>query len=239
MPARERPAATLVWMRDRDRGVRPALSEEKIVRAAVDLADAEGIDALSMRRIATELGSGTTSLYRHITGKDELIELMVDAVYGERPMPPGPGDDWRAGLAAVARSFRASLLRHPWLAQQASRRPALGPNVIARFDHALAVVDRFTHDATRANMIVSAVNTYVLGSVAAELADREAQRSTGMTEDEWRDSVGTYVGHVVDSGRYPHFNRRILNAEDPDADARFEFGLDCLLSGIASGAGAL
>jgi AcrR family transcriptional regulator len=234
MPARERPPAALVWMRDRDRGVRPVLNEQKIVRVAVDLADAEGIDALSMRRIATELGSGTTSLYRHIAGKDELIELMVDAVYGEPPTPPGPCDDWRAGLAAVARSFRASLLRHPWLAQQASRRAALGPNVIARLDHALAVVDRFTHDATRANMIVSAVNTYVLGSAAAELADREAQRCTGMTEDEWRASVGTYVRHVVESGRYPHFNRRILDAEDPDADTRFEFGLDCLLSGIAS-----
>lgn len=234
MPARDRPVATLVWMRDRDRGARQAMSEERIVRAAVALADTEGIDALSMRRIATELGSGTTSLYRHITGKDELIELMVDAVYGDRPLPPDPGDDWRAGLAAMAHDFRASLLRHPWLAQQASRRPALGPNVIARLDHALAVVDRFTHDATRANMIVNAVNTYVLGSVAAELADREVQRSTGMTEDEWRTSVGTYIRRVVESGRYPHFNRRILDAEDPDADARFAFGLDCLLSGIAS-----
>jgi len=154
-------------------------------------------------------------------------------------LPPPPGDDWRAGLAEVARDFRASLLRHPWLAQQASRRVALGPNVIGRLDHALAVVDRFTHDATRAHMIVSAVNTYVLGSVAAELADREAQRSTGMTEDEWRASVGTYVRQVVESGRYPHFNRRIFDADDPDADARFEFGLDCLLTGIASGAGAL
>ena len=86
-------------------------------------------------------------------------------------------------------------------------------------------------------MIVSAVNTYVLGSVAAELADREAQRATGMTEDEWRTSVGTYVRQVVESGRYPHFNRRILDADDPDAEARFEFGLDCLLRGIASGVG--
>jgi AcrR family transcriptional regulator len=239
MSARGRPPAALVWMRDRDRGARPVLSEQKIVRAAVDLADAEGIDALSMRRIATELGSGTTSIYRHITGKDELIELMIDSVYGEAPSPPPPGDDWRAGLTEVARGFRVSLLRHPWLAQQASRRVALGPNVIGRLDHALAVVDRFTHDATRAHMIVSAVNTYVLGSVAAELADREAQRATGMTEDEWRTSVGTYVRHVVESGRYPHFNRRIVDADDPDADARFEFGLDCLLTGIASGAGAL
>jgi hypothetical protein len=78
-----------------------------------------------------------------------------------------------------------------------------------------------------------AVDTYVLGSVAMELAELEAQRSTGMTEEEWRASVEIYVRQVVDSGRYPRFNRRVLEADDPDADARFEFGLDCLLTGIA------
>lgn len=224
-------------MRDRERGSRPVLSEEKIVRTAIRLADAEGIDALSMRRIATEVGTGTTSLYRYVTGKDELIELMVDAVYEGKSPPQQPDGDWRAELAAVARDFRAALLRHPWLAQQASRRPALGPNAIARSDHALGVVGRATDDATEAGMVVSAVITYVLGSVAAELAEVEASRSTAMTEDEWRQSVGGYVRQVVDSGRFPHFNRRILEAEDPGAEARFEFGLDCLLSGIAAALG--
>ena len=236
MPSRSQPA-TLVWMRDRERGGRPVLSEEKIVRAAIQLADAEGIDALSMRRVAAEIGSGTTSLYRHITNKDELLELMIDMVYGEKPLPEQPGDDWRAELATLARGFRTALLRHPWLAQQASRRPALGPNVIKKTDHALGVVGKVTDDATQAGMVVSAVNTYVLGSVATELAELEAQRSTGMTEDEWRDSVGTYVRHVVDSGRYPHFNRRILEADDPDAESRFEFGLACLLTGLATALG--
>jgi AcrR family transcriptional regulator len=236
MESRSQPA-TLVWMRDRERGGRPVLSEEKIVRAAIRLADAEGIDALSMRRVAAEIGSGTTSLYRHITNKDELIELMVDAVYGEAPLPEQSGDAWREELANVARRFRGALLRHPWLAQQASRRPALGPNVIARLDYALGVVGKVTDDATQAGMVVSAVNTYVLGSVAMELAELEAQRCTGLTEGEWRASVGTYVKQVVDSGRYPHFNRRILEADDPDAESRFEFGLACLLAGLATALG--
>ena len=224
-------------MRERERGTRPMLSEERIVRCAIELADAEGIDALSMRRIAARLGTGTTSLYRHITSKAELVELMVDAVYGERRPPQQPGDDWRAQLAATARGFRAALLRHPWLAQQASRRPALGPNVIKGSDRALGIVAKATDDATLAGMVVNAVNTYVLGSVAAELAELEAQRSTGMTEDQWRESVGAYVRQVVDSGRYPHFNRRILEAEDPDAQACFEFGLKCLLDGITTAVG--
>ena len=209
------------------------------MRAAIRLADTEGIDALSMRRIATEMGTGTTSLYRHITGKGELVELMVDAVHGDHPLPRAaePADHWRTQLASIARGFRASLLRHPWLAQQASRRPALGPNAIARADHALAVAGRATNDATRAAMVVDVVNTYVLGAVGAELAESQAQRTTGMTEDEWRVSVGAYVRQVVDSGRYPHFSRRVQEAGHPDAEARFEFGLGCLLDGLAGALG--
>ncbi|AEW98610.1 TetR family transcriptional regulator (plasmid) [Streptantibioticus cattleyicolor NRRL 8057 = DSM 46488] len=223
-----------MWMRERERAVRPQLSEEKIVRCAIEMADADGIDALSMRRIATRLGTGTTSLYRHITGKEELIELMVDAVHGEHPAPAATGDDWRAQLADAARGFRAALLRHPWLAQQAARRPALGPNVVARTDRVLGIAALATDDPTLAGMVVELVNTYVLGHTGAELAELEAQRATGMTENEWRESVGVYVRQVVESGRYPHFNRRVLEADDPDADARFEFGLHCLLTGIAA-----
>ncbi|MDA3629937.1 TetR/AcrR family transcriptional regulator [Saccharopolyspora oryzae] len=231
MSARSQSPA-LVWMRDRQRGSRPALTEEKIVRTAIDLADAEGIEALSMRRIAAEMGSGTTSLYRHVTNKDELIELMVDAVHGEGE-PPVESGDWLEDLAAIARSSRASLLRHPWLVQQATRRPTLGPNVLKRADHQLGVVGRATDDASQAAMVVSAISTFVLGSAAAELADLEAQRSTGMTEADWQHAVGEYVRQVVESGQYPHFNRRILEADDRDHEARFEFGLACLLAGIA------
>ncbi|MER7014351.1 TetR/AcrR family transcriptional regulator [Saccharopolyspora sp. NPDC000359] len=230
MTARPQPAA-LVWMRDRQRGARPALTEEKIVRAAIALADAEGLDALSMRRIAAELGSGTTSLYRHITGKDELIELMANAVFAELE-PPAGTDDWLADLAAHGRALRAALLRHPWLAQQGMRRQALGPDVIRQSDHMLGVVHRATDDASQAAMVVESLTTFVLGSVAAQLSDLEVQRKTGMTEVEWQRAVGEYVQQVIDTGQFPHFNRRILEADDRDPEARFEFGLACLLTGI-------
>ncbi|NIH79850.1 TetR/AcrR family transcriptional regulator [Amycolatopsis viridis] len=230
MPSAKNPP-TMVWMRDRTTRTRPVVTEEKIVRTAIAIADAEGLEALSMRRLAAEMGSGTTSLYRHVASKDELFELMVDTIVGEEPLPP-PSDDWRAELAQLARRQRAVLLRHPWLAQQATRYPALGPNVIARADHQLGLVSRVTGDPTLAAMVVNTLNTHVLGAVSAELAELEVQRRTGMTEDEWRDWVGGYVRQVVESGRYPHFARRVLEAGDPDPATRFEFGLECLLTGI-------
>lgn len=219
-------------MRERERPSRPVVTVAKIVRTAIQIADAEGIDALSMRRIATEMGSGTTSLYRHVTNKDELIDLMVEAVHGEHPLPEPGQRHWRAELADWARQSRATMLRHPWLVQQASRRTALGPNVIAKFDHLLGVLGRVTEDATLATMASEALNAHVLGEVTVELADLEAQRRTGMTETEWQESMGAYVTQVVESGRYPHFNRRILESDNPDADRRFEFSLECLLAGI-------
>ncbi|MEU0514219.1 TetR/AcrR family transcriptional regulator [Amycolatopsis sp. NPDC006125] len=230
MPPAKKPP-TMVWMRDRTTKTRPVVTEEKIVRTAIAIADAEGLDALSMRRLAAEMGTGTTSLYRHVAGKDELFELMVDTIIGEEPLPE-PGDDWRAELAQLARRQRAVMLLHPWLAQQAARHPTLGPNVIARADHHLGIVSRMTDDPTLATMVVDTINTHVLGAVSAELAELEVQRRTGMTEDEWRNWVGAYVRQVVESGRYPHFNRRVLEADDVDPATRFEFGLECLLTGI-------
>lgn len=230
MPSAKNPP-TMVWMRDRTARTRPVVTEEKIVRTAIAIADAEGLDALSMRRIAAEMGSGTTSLYRHVASKDELFELMVDTIIGEEPLPAA-GGDWRAELAAIARRQRATLLLHPWFAHQLARRPALGPNVIARADHQLGIVSRVTGDPTLAAMVVDTINTHVLGAVSAELAELEVRRRTGMTEDEWRGWVGAYVLKVVESGRHPHFNRRVLEAGDPDPATRFEFGLECLLTGI-------
>ncbi|OXM63645.1 MULTISPECIES: TetR/AcrR family transcriptional regulator [Amycolatopsis] len=230
MPRAKNPP-TMVWMRDRTAKTRPVVTEEKIVRTAIAIADAEGLDALSMRRLAAEMDSGTTSLYRHVASKDELFELMVDTIIGEQPLPE-PTDDWRAELAQLARRQRALLLLHPWLAQQITRHPALGPHVIAHADHQLGIVSRVTGDPTLATMVVDTINTHVLGAVSAELAELEAQRRTGMTENEWRDWVGAYVRQVIESGRYPHFTRRVLEADDTDPATRFEFGLECVLTGI-------
>src|SRR5579875_873513 len=98
--------------RGRDRG--RALSREQIVRAAIDVADAEGADAISMRRIARELNAGTMSLYWHVSSKEELLDLMLDAIDGEMEVPE-PSGDWRADLRAIARGIRTGLLRHRWV----------------------------------------------------------------------------------------------------------------------------
>ncbi|MDH6145551.1 MULTISPECIES: TetR/AcrR family transcriptional regulator [Kitasatospora] len=231
----ERTAPEVVWTRARRAPRRQPMTLERIVDAAIGIADTEGLEALSMRRVAAQLDSGTTSLYRNVTSRDELLDLMIDAVQGEEmPLPFG---DWRACLRTVARHQRTILLRHPWLGGVMSTRPAFGPNTLRRTDIALGAAGILTPDITLASDIVVVLTQHVFGAVSRELADREAQRRTGLTETQWRASIGPYIREVVASGEYPHFARRVIEATDHTFDELFEFGLDCLLDGIAGKVG--
>ncbi|NUT40546.1 MAG: TetR/AcrR family transcriptional regulator [Thermoactinospora sp.] len=223
---------SLVWSREPYAPKRQALSVTAIVRAALAVADADGLEAVSMRRVANEVKSGTTSLYRYVESRDELLDLMADAVWGEGAPGPLTGD-WRADLAEVARAQRASVLRHPWLAALMSSRPALGPNSLRRLEHALSAASALTPDITRAAAVIGVIGDYVLGAVAKELAEQEARRRTGLSEAEWRAAVAPYIREVVASGDYPQFNRRVVEADDLSFGDQFEFGLDCLLRGFA------
>ena len=224
---------TLVWTRLAEQRRRQSLSVEQIVATAIAIADAEGTPALTMRRVAAEAGTGTTSLYRYVTNKDELLELMVDAVQGEGEWPAEPSGDWRADLTLVADGLRASMLRHPWLATELRSRPSLGPNALRRSNFALAAAGGATADITLASALLGAVANYVHGAALAELSEREDVRSTGMTQDEWRKAVSPYVQAVViGSGDYPLVARRIFDAEDLSHDEQFAFGLGCVLAGI-------
>ncbi|WNV83532.1 TetR/AcrR family transcriptional regulator [Umezawaea sp. Da 62-37] len=229
----------VVWTRrgQENHRQRPSLSIDRIVGVALRIADQEGVGALSMRRIATELGSGTTSLYRHVAGKDDLIDLMVDAVYGEVELPTSPSGQWRIDLRFVAHTSRTMMRKHPWLAAEAASRPAIGPNALRHLDFALTAAGGASADITRASGLLGVVGNYVLGAVVNELAEQESRRRTGLTEEEWRAAVSPYIEEVVASGHYPEVNRRIRDAEDLDHDEQFEFGLDCLLDGIAARAG--
>jgi AcrR family transcriptional regulator len=120
----EEPA--LVWAKERRSPRRQAPSVEQIVRTAITIADTEGLPALSMRRVAADLGSGTASLYRYVASRDDLLDLMIDEVKGAEDTELT--GDWRADLASVARPVRATLLRHPWLSGEIPGRPALGTN---------------------------------------------------------------------------------------------------------------
>jgi AcrR family transcriptional regulator len=204
-----------------------------VVEAAVALADAEGLEAVSMRRIASELGVGTMSLYRYVETKDDLLDLMIDQVMGEGERPPrSPG--WRAELRGIGVRYRALVLRHPWVLGVSASRPPLGPNVLANTERLLAAMDGQGIGIDAMARLGWTVMAYVRGYVMSEIAEAETIRRTGVTEDQYRSAVGPYLMGVVAEGRHPLLRRFILDAEDhPDPDHVFETGLDRVLDGIA------
>ncbi len=233
-PTQQAAAGSVIWARvDRGaRGPQPSLNRRRIARAAIEIADAEGIDAVSMRKVAARLESGTMSLYRYLDRKDDLIDLMVDEVLGEG-MRWALSGDWRADLAEVARDIRRVTLRHPWLAGYAMGRPAFGPNLLRAIEHILAAVDGLGLDIDTMFDMWLTVSAFVNGYVLTELAEQEAQRRSGLTQEQFRARIAPYVRQIVESRQYPLFTRIILEAEDfPDPDAVFERRLGYVLDGL-------
>lgn len=227
------PVPSTVWTRPRPEPRRRAPGVDQYVAAALAVADAEGIAAVSMRRVASDLGSGTATLYRYITNRDELVDLMVDAVQGEDQLPE-PTQDWRTDLAAVAHATRATLLRHPWLTGELTGRPSFGPNWLRRSEATMRAAVALTPDITLATQALGTLHAYVLGSVATQQAGLRAEQRTGLTEEQWQRSVGPYISEVLAAGEHPMIARRVHEAEEVDPDVEFTFGLDCVLDGLAA-----
>lgn len=220
---------SLIWDREPYRPKMQALSVERIVDASVAIADAEGLDALSMRRVAAALSTGTTSLYRYVDSRDDLLDLMADAVQDHHVPLTG---DWRADLEAYAHHERELWLRHSWLAPLLATRPSLGPNWLRGLEHALTAAAPLTPDIADAASAVGLIRDYVRGAVMRELAEKETQRRTGQTEDEWRATVAPYMRKVIESGAYPRV-ARMTKAADLSPAEQFSYGLRRILSGIA------
>src|SRR5580658_11065550 len=137
------------------KGPRPALSLSRIVAAAVRVADTEGLDAVSMGRVAAELGTAPMSLYRHVSSKEELLTLMVDAAWDEAPGTPVAGEGWRAGLARWAWALRAGARRHPWVVRIPLNSLPIMPNEVGWFELALACMrDTELTEARKASVIM-------------------------------------------------------------------------------------
>lgn len=225
-----------VWLRPEraPRGQRPALDRELVVRAAIAVADEEDPEAISMRRIAARLGVGTMSLYWHVASKEELIDLVVDAIIGEEVLPEHPSGDWRADLLLLAGRRRALLHRHPWLAPLLHVASRLGPNALAHAEFSLATVAGLGLDAATSFRIPNAVDDYVRGAVLGELEWAESKRH-GAGGEGGQAAIRHYFRQQAEaSGRYPELRRFVSDAGEIDADANFAFGLDCLLAGIAA-----
>ena len=227
-----------IWMRPQrhSRGPDPTYSREQITAAAIKIADAEGLEAVSMRRIAREVSAGAMSLYRYIGSKDDLLELMVDAVQGEDPLPDKPSGDWRADLTDLAMRGKAMMLRHPWTTTQTTSRPSFGPNSLRVFEYSLACVDGLGLSIDEMLSIVLNLIGYVRNFVQSAIAEAEALRRTKLTEEQWRATQAPYLQQILDSGKYPLFTKVIIDAALPHLapDRVFQIGLDNLLDGIAA-----
>ncbi|MEU6349227.1 TetR/AcrR family transcriptional regulator [Streptomyces sp. NPDC047072] len=222
-----------VWDRP-EPASRPApvpLSRERIVAAAIELADAEGLAAVSLRKVAAALGAGPMRLYGYIDTKEDLFDLMVDAVYGEVRLPESTSD-WRSDLREIAHETWRCALRHEWFAELLGGRPHLGPNALRYLEVAFATFgDR---DVDTIMVAFGALNSYVVGALRTALAELNAERATGMTEDEWRLTRGPYLAQMVATGHYPALAKIMAETTYPDPATLFDPGLEILLDGIAA-----
>ncbi|WP_437284667.1 TetR/AcrR family transcriptional regulator [Sorangium sp. So ce406] len=241
MNARQKPDAAdapLVWERP-EPAPRPApgpLSRDGIVRAAIALADAEGLASVSLRKVGASLGAGPMRLYGYMSTKEELLELMVDAVYGEMAAAGPLRGGWRDVLRAMAHRTRRAAHQHRWLTDLLGGRPHLGPNALAHLEASLAALSDSPGfgDIDAALLAAGTVNAYVLGALQSEASELRAEHASGMDQAAWQRSTGPYIERMIATGRFPTLARVVRDATHPPPDVVFDRGLDCVLDGIAA-----
>src|SRR5689334_12758278 len=166
-------AEPVIWARTPKpaRGPQPAYSLDQIADAAIRIADAEGLEALTMRRLATEIGAGAMSLYRYVSGKTDILDLMADRVLGEIELEPY--EDWRSGLLWLARATREHMHRHPWLASMPRNPTPFGPHGLKLTEHAMGILDGLDLNIDEMMTSLGLVMIYVHGTVQQEFAAAE------------------------------------------------------------------
>ena len=211
-----------------------ALTRARIVHTAMALADGQGAHGLTMRRLAAALGSAPMSLYRHITNKDELLDLLLDAVFAEIPLPENPAHSWRDGLSRLAVATREVIKRHPWVRPLLNERPTFGPNYLRWFECSLATLSEQGLEMATMMQMVGAVNAYVMGVISYEIAEAENAARTGLDDAQKHELAAPYVAELIAGGELPLFARWFETPGVLDAEQGFHFGLGCLLDGIAA-----
>jgi AcrR family transcriptional regulator len=227
-----------IWARDEAEAAGPQpLSRAAIVAAAIEIADSDGLEAVSIRRIATKLDARPMSLYSHIERKGDLIDLMVDEAMGGAVLPEyPPPDDWREGLRQIAERTRETARAHPWMIATAFRRPFIGPNALRHIDQSLGAVSSLPLAPERKRAVLLAVDTYTLGFVRWEVKSHEAGGTpcAGVPEDgPSAEEIDAYVAERAASGEYPYLSE--LGGKKMSLGIKaeaFEAGLEWLLAGI-------
>lgn len=219
------------------RGPRRGLAIDDVVATATSVADARGLESLTMRTVAAELGVAAMTLYSYVPGKEELLDLMLDAVYLAMPRPSGMDSSWRDRVSAIAEQNRALFTTHPWAAQVATGRPPLGPGQMHKYEHELRAFDGL--DLT--DLDRDAALAHLLAFVAAHAREgRAALEARAVLDDQrWWAVAGPLLGEVLDPTAFPTAVRvgeavgaAYGSAAEPQRAWRF--GLAVVLDGLGT-----
>ncbi len=237
------PARTLelLWRepaRTSGRGPKQRSSVDEVVAAAVEIADTEGLEALTMRAVAARLGLTPMATYTYVPGKAELLDLMLDAVYREMNRAELTGLPWRERVSTVAAENRELLARHPWVAYVPTTRPPLGPGLAAKYDHELRAFDGLGLDDVEMDAALTLLLGFVTSVARIAIDTARAATDSGMSDREWWERTAPVLERVFDPERYPlaaRIGSAAGRAHDSaySADHAWEFGLARVLDGLA------
>ena len=243
MPAEPDPVLRLLWRhvvpaeeQPPKRGPRQRVSVDEIVDQAVEIADADGLDAVSMRTLASRLGVGAMTLYTYVANRSDLIVLMADQVFGRRELPPMTGSV-RERLTLVAEVQLADCREHAWLLEVGGVRPWLGPHVADRYEWQLSAVEGIGLGDVEMDQTVTLVAGFAANVARSEHHVRRAERESGMTDLEWWEANAGPLGEVMGHREYPLAGRVGVSAGEAyqagsDPHRELEFGLSRILDGI-------
>ncbi|HEU0041992.1 MAG TPA: TetR/AcrR family transcriptional regulator [Jiangellaceae bacterium] len=220
---------------------RSGLTVDAIIATAIDIADVDGIDAVSMRRIAERLDVGTMSLYTHVPGKTDLTNLMIDTVlariYDDVDAPVRAPGGWRGSLTFIAERNWDLYLRHPWLLEVVGPRPVLGPNTTLKYEAELRPLDGLGLSDVEMDSVLTLVLTHVAGTARAQVSVAHTTQESGLTDLEWWSITGPILERLIDARTFPVAVRvgessatQYAAAADPVHALRF--GLECILDGV-------
>jgi AcrR family transcriptional regulator len=228
--------APLIWTQPAPVARPRELGRERIVGAAIAVADDGGAHALTMAAVARRLGSYTPmALYRHVSSKDGLIDLMLDQVADEIALPEEPGSDWRAELNSIAQESWAMVTRHSWFAQLVHTRPPLGPNMMRRTERILEILTREGATVGDAMTYAALLDRHIFGSALQAAEERAMFQRYGLASMEQLEAAITSVRALaVADGSYPVLAEWMASPVSASPDEQFELSITFLLDGVAA-----
>jgi AcrR family transcriptional regulator len=220
------------------RGPKPSLTLDQVVDDAIALADAKGLDAVTMRTLARQSRVAPMALYRYVGSKDELVDLMLDRTYaGMRRRSPS-GRTWRARLTAIADDNYALYLRHPWAAQLVTNRPPLGPGMMGKYEYELGALENTSLPDVEKDAALAFVLGFVESCARATASTRSSRQTSQRTDRQWWRVHGPLLARVLDPATYPTATRvgaaaGAAHGTAYHAEHAYRFGLERVLDGLA------